>query len=68
MLVIGLALIAFGVSDLVMSRAIERRAGSAPGRDFMGERPTPPAVKILRWSGVAFVAAGAVVAAIGLAT
>ena len=68
MLVIGLVLIAFGVSDYVMSGVIARGAGSAEADDFMTGRPTPPAVKILRWSGLAFIAAGAVVAAIGLAS
>jgi hypothetical protein len=64
-LLVGVLLIAFGICDLVVATVLARKQADATGG--LGAE-TPAASRILRFTGVLTVAAGAVLAVIGLAS
>jgi hypothetical protein len=63
LLIIGILLLAFGISDLVVATLLARREAASTGG--LGAE-TPVAARILRLTGMASVAAGAVLTVIGL--
>jgi hypothetical protein len=63
LLILGILLLAFGISDLVVAALLARREAASTGG--LGAE-TPVAARILRLTGLATVAAGAVLTVIGL--
>ena len=68
LLVIGIALIAFGISDYVIAGLLARnQAAGAPGG--LGDSAAPPAVsRVLKLTGALTIAVGVVLVAVALAT
>jgi hypothetical protein len=63
-LIVGLVILAVGISDFVIAAVLARQQAAATGG--LGASEPPPVVRILRRSGAVTVALGVVLTLVGL--
>jgi hypothetical protein len=66
LLILGVAFLVFGISDLVVAGVLARKEAAATGG--LGGAEAPVAARVLKLSGLATLVAGVVLVVIGLAS